>query len=460
MNWILALLAFAGLMTILSTIVYIIVEALHKGLSLRRSGLAEMLRSLHDQVIVGLDQDSSTFVPTDRPKGNSKESIEFAKLMQASPTYAGKGRWWWPSTWRININQRTFERMSRLQLAEQLAQTEFGRKLARESRSKIEFAMTRLGYEFDRYGAAQSVYFRQRAKVMSGLVGFAFVVLANINVIDIYFHLATNDQALNKTLAAVSADNPDQLALLQRNLQSASDELSRSLNSDGVTSEAALSAAKDLQIYLTSLQGDLDLPIGRNYFPYCGSDLIDTKRCAAEVGDSFKLFYVFEIKAPETIVRLANHWQTGLYWFFCMIASAGLLALGAPFWFDLFSKLAAMIGSLATNRIASVSAPKTELELEPVGGRTFDRSANPTPSQMTDALIIAAGLPQAVLGVAEVVGMKLGSASSDAVRPGSKAEVDVGVMADETMHDGADVHVTPSASTQPIRGVRGNWRGG
>ncbi len=416
MNWILALLAFAGLMTILSTIVYIIVEALHKGLSLRRSGLAEMLRALHDNVVVGLEQGTNTFVSNDTPKGGSSVASDFADAMQQSPSYAGTNRWWWPSNWGLNLNQRKFERMSRLQLAEQLAQTEYGQKLARSSRSDIEFAMSRLGHEFDRFGEAQSAYFKRRAKVMSGLVGFAFVILANINVIDIYIHLASNEQALNKTLAVVSADNPQELALLQKNLQSASAQLTNSLEQDGVTSEEAIAAAKDVQIYLNNLQGGLDLPIGRNYFPYCSSPLVDSKRCSADVGDSIKLFFLYDVKAPKPVVRLVSHWQTGLYWIFCMIASAGLLALGAPFWFDLFSKTATLVGSLATNRIASVGAPKAS-ELPPTDGtQPFARSSNPDPSQMADALIIAAGVPKSELALQDILGMKLGSSSSQAVK--------------------------------------------
>lgn len=458
MNWILALLAFAGLMTILSTIVYIIVEALHKGLSLRRSGLAEMLRALHDHVVVGLDEDDETFVASKRPKGNSENAISFAKSMQDSPTYAGKGRFWWPSNWGLGINQRKFERMSRLQLAEQLAQTDFGKKLARKNRTQIEFAMGRLGYEFDRFGEAQSSYFRRRAKVMSGLVGFVFVVLANINVIDMYLHLAKDEQSLNSALSALSADNPDELAVLKNNLENASRELSASLEKEGVTSEQALSAAKELQVYLTNMQGGLDLPIGRNYFPYCSDPLIDSRRCSSEIGDSFKLFYVFEIKAPPTIVRLANHWQTGLYWFFCMIASAGLLALGAPFWFDLFSKLAAMVGAIATNRIAAAGGEKkSEAVAEPVAKKQFDRSSNPTASEMADALIIAAGVPMHETHMSDLIGMKLGSASSDAVRAEHETFAKADMMSDTPV---VPKPASSSTTSQPIRGVRGDWSAG
>ena len=42
MSWLVALVAFAGIMGVFSTVVTVAVEAYHKALSLRRSGLQEM----------------------------------------------------------------------------------------------------------------------------------------------------------------------------------------------------------------------------------------------------------------------------------------------------------------------------------------------------------------------------------------------------------------------------------
>lgn len=490
MNWILALLAFAGLMTILSTIVYIIVEALHKGFSLRKAGLSEMLRSLHDHVITPMEQDDPSFVPTTKqtPK-HSQNAVEFAKAVQQSPTYAGRQKWYSPSNWGLGLNQRKFENLNRRQLVEQLAQTEFGQALARKHRSRIEFALGRIAYEFDRFGEAQSAYFKRRAKVLSGIVAFLFVVVANVNVIDIYLYLARDDQALNATLSALDADNPEDFRRLQSNIEDNARKFTEQLEADNLTSQEAITAARDLQFYLTELQGGLNLPVGRDYFPYCADEMIDSGRCSIkETGDdgtaqlvsnpnSFELFGTMPIEGvPEPIARMAHNWQTGLYWIFCMIASAGLLALGAPFWFDLFNKTASYVGAVAAGRaVSGRENRKTEPAVADILKDDLKRSENPDVREMADALLIASGVSQSNLPPREVIGTKLGRSSAEATSDGPALGVSQAAMeytslpenktaeptpdARQSQADNAAVSTVTSPRASAIRGVRGNWKG-
>lgn len=505
MNWVLALLAFAGLMTILSTIVYIIVEALHKGLSLRKAGLSEMLRSIHDTVVCRLENDEYSFIPTEKPREHTEEAIAFAKQVQQSPTFAGKQKWYSPSNWGINLNQRKFERLSRRQLVEQLAQTEFGKKLAAENRSRIEFSLERLAYEFDRFGEAQSAYFKKRAKVLSGVVAFAFVVIANVNVIDIYFYLAKNDQALNSTLSALSADNPEEFARLKNSIESSAQAFAAQLETEGVTSDAALATARDLQFYLSELQGGLNLPIGRDYFPYCADPLVDSGRCATEATEvdgkiqyapaptSFSVFGLADVPAPPAVARMANHWQTGLYWVFCMIASAGLLALGAPFWFDLFNKAASLVGNAAAGRVMQVATEEQRIAEEAKAKKKLERSDNPSVEEMADAFLIAAGVPQSKIPPREIVGMKISASSAEfigaettpsnatnptvmpapVIAPGTEGTDANGRVIPQPVYQPQNpsvaTHVSETTATteakseaqltKPIRGIRGNWKG-
>lgn len=497
MNWILALLAFAGLMTILSTIVYIIVEAIHKGLSLRKAGLSEMLRSLHDTVVARLEGNESTFVATERPKIHSKEAIDFAKSLQQSPTYAGSQSWYSPSNWGMNVNQRNFERLSRRQLAEQLAQTEFGQKLANEDRSRIEFALARIGYEFDRFGEAQSAYFKRRAKVLSGIAAFIFVVVANINVIDLYFHLAKDDTALTQTLTSLQASDPDQVSFVTEAMRANAETIRSRLASGELSGQEAVSAAQDMKLFLQELDGGLNLPIGRNYFPYCADPTVDPDKCLmktfADDGtlttaqtrlDGFTIFGTIDIPATPTISRLFNHWQTGLYWVFCMIASAGLLALGAPFWFDLFSKAASLIGSVAANRIVGNAPPKESLA-EPAMAKPYERTGEPAVKDMADAFMIAAGVPQSRLpptmsesqpdtGRAEAEPFIDSAPAENTQFRFRMSEDETPVMAKAFVEDDFDptdalfvydpipapvVVTEPAVATRPIRGVQGNWKG-
>jgi hypothetical protein len=101
MNWLLALLAFAGLMAVLSTVVTAAVEALHKLFSLRQAGLSEMLRALHDSVIVNIENGARTQTQRQalaRAGGSSRDARKFAEDVTRSPAFGGGGRWWWWTT--------------------------------------------------------------------------------------------------------------------------------------------------------------------------------------------------------------------------------------------------------------------------------------------------------------------------------------------------------------------------
>ena len=458
MNWLLALLAFAGLMTILSTVVTISVEALHKVFSLRKSGLQEMLRALHDGMIEGVEREELTRSELQRANGRSETAARFANTMTRSPSYGGAGRWWWISNWGVNLFQRNFERLTPRQFAEQLAQTEFGQNLAERSRSQVRHTLSRASYEFNRIGVAQSAYFRQRAKVISGLTAFAFVCLGNVNLIEVYMHLSNDQRALSQTLSLVDAQNT-------ATLQTLVDPSAMQTEAVQASSTSTPIGADQFAEILQLTNGQLQLPIGRDYFPFCEDTSFAPGNCDGE-----------EVAWYQ---RLIDEPQEGIVWFLSLVASAGLLALGAPFWFDLFSKTAALVGRAATQRaIASGQATAPRMN-EP--RRPGDRDENPELEELTDAFMIASGLERAPLSAGNVVGMRLGPASSEAMTHGvpmgpppdqatveaepSETPVHVNEDDDHESRDplGASVHDVPqSLSTRPIsttriRGVHGRW---
>ncbi|MCG8443769.1 MAG: hypothetical protein MI723_18360 [Caulobacterales bacterium] len=409
MAWVLALVAFAGVMTILSTIVTVVVELIHKVFSMRKTGLQEMLRALHDNVIQDLEEGRPHEPDLLQRGGRSKNAAAFAKAMTASPAYGGGGRWWWPANWRlIGVFQRRFERLSRRQFAEQLAQTEYGRRLAAQDRDAVRRALATSIYEFDRYGVAQTDFFRRRAKVFSAIAAFAFAVLANVNAPELYLHLATNDASLRQTLSLLDdADLDGQIGRAQAAQAAIDEQIARLEQADGEGNVAALEDQRETAYavrgeiveIVDTLSGDSRLPIGRRYFPYCLDPLADVEQCGGGAG------LALAGGAPQaaaaggpawlspTIWRLATSPGDGFIWLVSMIATAGLLGLGAPFWFNLYSKAGAVVG-LAASRRMSAPPPGAGEAAIPVSAPTGARgSEEPTLEESVDAFLIASGKP-------------------------------------------------------------------
>lgn len=424
MNWILALVAFAGLMAILSTVVTVSVEALHKAFSMRKTGLQEMLRALHDNVIRELEAGRRPGREVLRNNGRSKEAAHFANAMTKSPSFGGGGRWWWPSNWRINLFQRRFERLTKRQFAEQLAQTEFGRKLAERDRGTIRRILAHTSYEFDRYGVAQSQFFRRRAKVLSGLVAFSFVALANVNAIDIYMHLATNEAALGRTMQLL--DDTD-LASMARQANAAEESLQSQLQTierevealreaggEAAVVEAQLAAIREARenvaFTVRQLGADTGLPMGRAYFPYCEAPELDPDQCD-DPDQAIPIFQTNYALTPAMSRLLTSPGET-VVWVLSLVATAGLLGLGAPFWFDLFNKTAGLVGGRIIRQPkldASPSGRAAAVVRNP--GKRGDEE--PEIEEMTDAFLIASGEVDTPYPVSLPIGGRLGDASRE-----------------------------------------------
>lgn len=419
MSWLVALAAFAGIMAVFSTVVTVAVEAYHKALSLRRSGLQEMLRAMHMQVVQRLDRS----LPEADQKALIKAASSFAKSMTRSPSYGGHGRWWWPANWGVNISQRQFERLSKRQLAEQLVQTEFGQRLINADRVTIQGVMAELAYEFDRIGAAQSDYFRRRAKMISGVFAFGFVAIGNINAIEIYQHLAENEANAGRSIEFIE--------------QFAAQREAGSL----ALAEGAQGEKTDLKPYLSAIEevrAGTQIPTGRAYFPYCEGVVVeeiapldsaaapntqatakpprinvDEKLCET-IGERDPIsipFTDYTVKLPPVFANAVDQPGPWIVWLLSIIATAGLLGLGAPFWFDVFNQVASMTGRQITQ--AKAAAAEEDKKSEPSApGKRGGEDADHV--EMTDAFFLTAGQINRTRGSAGApVGMRLGAASAE-----------------------------------------------
>ncbi len=433
MNWILALFGFAGIMAIMSIIASVVVEAIHKVFSLRGSGLKEMLRALHDGVVMPLDP-AFPEVQEGLEGGGTKEASKFAKQMMVSPSYGGKGRWWWISNLPgLNLFRRKYENLSKIQFVEQLTQTDYGKRLSGKDRSEIKTSLNRLVYEFDRYGEGQSNFFRGRAKVFTTIVALLIVSLGNLNALSIYRHLASDEGALNGVISFFQND-PELLNAYIDKRTSTLAAIDPQDAAETQITQAASTIKSDIRIL-----SNAGFPVGRAYFPYCevpsnpGCDVKTYKSGEPVNLLGYKSYAIPRIFTPE-----------GATWFLGMIATAGLIGLGAPFWYNIFKLLATMAvrvhpvarQATAVMDVSQTSKVEGEVKRPPSPkGTLASPGEEPDLDLLTDAFLTVSG--KDVLS-RPPMGKRLGEASAD--RVSGRSVVSVGL--------------TPAVGETPLNGTR------
>jgi len=412
MSWITALAAFTAFMALLASLVTVAVEAWQKLFALRTSGLKEMLRALHDNVI----QDPAATGFTLRAQRDS-QSAHFAKQMTLNPAYAGHGRWWWPRNWPI-INtfffQPNLERLSALQFVEQFGQTPIGREAAHTlGELERKSFLARILREFDRYGEVQSDYFHRRAKAISAVMALGLVLFGNVNAFEVYTAMARDPALAARTQAFVSGSDASALvdsakaaaqsvAEAQNALAAAPDgavdiqALRQSINSAKSQSDALKETAEKARAASAALQAS-GLPIGLGRFPFCMRDAVGgappDARCKRPSGpDQPQRAAVADantLPTPEEVRDIGSRlWSpSGFMWFLGVIATAGLLGLGAPFWFNAARTLATIAGGGRAAAAAASAATAAQAE------GSVSRPTAPTIHDYDAALVRTAGAP-------------------------------------------------------------------
>jgi hypothetical protein len=415
MTWLMALLAFAGIMAVLATIVSTLVELFHKVAASRHGGLSAMCRSLYPALNAAFARDGGVGVAGLTPE-------RFAQIMTNRPMPQGAAPSGSALPFRGAAGAR-FERLTPLQYVEQLANTDIGDRLAEASPSSLRRSLHHAVYQFERYGHAQSAYFRRRTKLISGAVAFLVVAIGNINGFAIYQHLARSPDAASAAIAFVSSPQAMELeghALAARQQVEA---LSLQLEAaqaapSGISSNALAAALEAAQGRLTLLNTELDaaqtelaanqrltLPIGWSQFPYCmpaNGEGAQPSACS---------------QAPQRLTigegTVAASYLGGLgFWLVSLIGTAGLLALGAPFWFDAFRALAALtVASRGAQALAERGRAPPNVDRAASGAVRDGNRADP------DALVEAFQSARGVVsGYGEsAYGRRLGDSSAEAV---------------------------------------------
>lgn len=376
MDWLITLLAFAGVMAFLSTLLSVFMEGVHKALGLRRAGLEEMLRALHQRVLVRLDPTSAQLDASEMfGEGDRRAGDRFARRMTENISFRGRG--WFAFLRAIPIVrefvERRHEQLSTLQFVEQMARTDVGETLGAMDRAQRRRALVAAAYEFERFGDSQSAYFRSRARIMSVVFALAFAFAANIDALEIYKRLRT-DMAVRDFFASTD------VAALERTLREA----------ETAESADARQVRETLAAGLVSLRSQ-GVPLGYAAFPWCRAPervapvneaaLVRDRRCGDGASSALSLH--------DAWIR-ASRSSAGWIWFLSVLLAGGLIGLGAPFWYQVFRRLARAVP--AAQSVRAVLQPESAPTPSPASQREAVRDPNAaTPEALLIAFDVASG---------------------------------------------------------------------
>lgn len=403
MSFLLALVAFAAVIAVYSTIVSVIVEGLHKIFALRSSGMSEMLRAFYDQRLARLQPDNTppeALAPVREPTTRGTPQAQSFAQSMARHAPSENTRFWYIRNLPLlkSIFSTRRQRMSTLEFIEQLAQTPQGAALAGHDREGLRTALTAAAYEFERLGDTQGAYFRTRAKFLSVIAGITVAFFVNIDAIALYKELASN-----ATLSARVSTLVESGAMTQ---------IDSIFSGGDVNGATATQAQADFE-QLASSFTQLGIPVGRAMFPHCqgytpsgeaaatGSDLrtnyVD-ERCGLQAQQDVNVTWSksyrdflgprdpswsawFQYRG-ERITAVFNNLSTFFMWFVGVLIAGGLLGLGAPFWFKLFSRGAALVAPIARGQLAQAPAANVPTRIEARPEDTTVR--NPTTTSIED----------------------------------------------------------------------------
>src|SRR6185312_9127155 len=126
------------------------------------------------------------------------------------------------------------------------------------------------------------------------------------------------------------------------------------------------------------------IPIGRDYFPFCGTGDVDKDNCDG-VPPQGETKTVGFFGPPLDWLSYQPHWvhwgfarANGWWGFFSTLLAGGLIGLGAPFWYDIYRKAALVlpVAQVAARFVSSGRKAVTITPQEVASAVTTDGKAN------------------------------------------------------------------------------------
>lgn len=332
-----ASMAFALTLAALGTAVTVIMEAIHRVFRIRKGNLILVLQHLNKEIPKGLFRDikpprrwdfiasvlnnktrvkdklpDSSMVGA--PSGEKSIPIVFwaRHTMKGPATSDNSLEKAWDdvidSLGRRNGTRGIYDKVSLEHVLRKFVEIDEVREKIAESRKAAKVEINRLTRKYEEFATAVAADFKRRAQLWSVVIGILLALVANINGLRIFEAYMVNDDLTDRVIGQLETIGEE-------------------------ANEAQVSFQKDAVQKLASL-GESGVPIGMKYFPHC----VFYKWLSGGKGVS-----CLEREPKSTSYNL-EWFIAWISWLIVTVLTGMLIGLGAPFWFDVAKRLAAVRG--------------------------------------------------------------------------------------------------------------------
>ena len=362
MQWITAIAAFAVTMFTLSVIVSVMVETVHRFLRSRRNGLRQLIEKLYVHSIE----------PRLEPAGGGTMTPDqFALLMMENPT-AGTAEAGTP----VVVGE-----MSRLNAIDSMPVEVFMQRLGdlkmqlREPSAALnqvaavpplEDVVADIAAKFVTFGQEQSVAFERRSRTLAVICALALALVAYVHPLDLARVYLKNPELAEK-VADSGEDIEARLTKLDETIARLKTDVPAGQPTlEGVANEIS-AAVEDIKTEIDTLKA-VGVPLG---WPggalVCGDNIL-VENCLYPAG-------FVEIPIPSGV---------NLLW---LIFGGLLVGLGAPFWQQIITSLAAT--NTITQKVASIVGGTEAARTGPLAAMAAARPAEPAQSTALRTFMVA-----------------------------------------------------------------------
>ena len=383
MQWLEAMLAFSVVMMILSTMVSVVVETIHRVAKLRQDGLRRLVKQLYKDVIGPKIRDQK-IISTFEPKAFAEQltTVRYQPISKQS--------WWITKLLRSRLEaDKSLKSLSSLEFVERFAETPIGAKLLDESKRRgkncLKLQIDNLVSKYEEYGEHTREYFAKRAQLISIVISILVACVLNLHAYDL-FKTFLIDKDIRQTVIAQgeSAAQALQAQLIREQSvknQSSQEQLKsekeaqekenrekenqkKQAEQKAVTSQSSQAAVanekaiteniKQLQALEQSLR-TAGIPMGWTSIPFSTQFFtqLASRKC-----------WLTPDSAPSGFFEKASCQLTWtIQWMASALFTGLLIGLGGPFWFNAYKKILALTGAARGVQSAVQRSKETEKNL-------------------------------------------------------------------------------------------------
>ncbi|MEO3427600.1 hypothetical protein AAFN88_02000 [Pelagibius sp. CAU 1746] len=310
-----SLLAFALTLAALATVVTLLLEFAIRVCGVKRKGQVELFKKLLEtETVKGLLPDAAA------------SRWDVVKNILQNP-FAAKGM---ASTegeqgYRGTAAQGIYREVSLEHVLRRLLETDAAKGLIADTKEELEPKLHKIARKYDELSSALGAEFKRHAQWWSIAVGIALAVVMNADGARLLQTYLQDNDLRNAVIEKVSL--PETPGDAAGGGTSGGGTSGGDVSGDGASDRTPQDALEDLSRQL-ALINELALPLGNGYFPHCLALSEEEREASADP--------LCRPKGPSA------GFSTWLSWILKVGLTGVLIGLGAPFWYDVARRLAAV----------------------------------------------------------------------------------------------------------------------